>query len=159
MRAGAAAQSGVRVVSSGGEREEEGGGVEQPAPTRRGPAAERAAGNTPTLSPRALLLKLIHSQSPVLNRHSCQDEDAFSAHRPFGHDWNQHFGSQLDCPQEQTFTSQKLLCNSRVRRNADMTSLLAFWKGYVHRTPSSSTTDQQKGGSYSRWTNYKRVET
>lgn len=48
MCSGAAAQSGVCVVSSGGEREEEGGGVEQPARTHCGTAAERAAGNTHT---------------------------------------------------------------------------------------------------------------
>lgn len=48
MCSGAAAQSGVCVVLSGGEREEEGGGVEQPAYTHCGTTAERAAGNTHT---------------------------------------------------------------------------------------------------------------
>lgn len=44
----AAAESGVCVVPSGGEREEEGGGVEQTAHAHCEGAAERAAGNTYT---------------------------------------------------------------------------------------------------------------
>lgn len=46
----AAAESGVCVVPSGGEREEEGGGVEQTAHAHCEGAAERAAGNTHTHS-------------------------------------------------------------------------------------------------------------
>lgn len=67
MCSGAAAQSGVCVVLSGGEREEEGGGVEQPACTHCGTTAERAAGNTHTHthSPQVFLalLNLICSLS------------------------------------------------------------------------------------------------
>ncbi len=49
MCPGAAAQPGVCVVSSGEEREEEGGGVEQPTHTHCDTATERAAGNTHAL--------------------------------------------------------------------------------------------------------------
>lgn len=45
MRPRAAAQPGERVVSPGGEREEEGAGLEQSAHTRSVTAAERAAGS------------------------------------------------------------------------------------------------------------------
>lgn len=59
----AAAEPGARVVSPGGEREEEGGGLEQPAHTHGDTAAERAAGNTQTRPSGAFISNPIRRQS------------------------------------------------------------------------------------------------